>query len=314
MIHTTVFSQEYISGKVIEKSGEPIPGATIQLGNSRNSQMSDLNGDFRILKPTEKGVTMTISFIGFETVKIENIDTIFHPLTIIMKEIPGGHIDYVYVSRDYFVKNPAYSNIGFIFSSQIDGLKTSFNNFESILGKENVDNLKLHLNVGFEYAFSYRGLYFALNHGHVTGGEGVELDSVDARKGKYKTFLLGTHFGYNIVNSKRFLITPKVGVKWYRYRILNYDSDWSIPMEQYITNMDLDIRFNHLIGFAGVSCNYKVAYIDETTSLLLGFYGGYAFKLNDKPWIYSGNNRLITDKKIDFSNFNFGMTVSVIFN
>ena len=48
--------------------------------------MSDINGGFRILKPKKMGMTMSISFLGYETVKIENIDTISHPITITMKE------------------------------------------------------------------------------------------------------------------------------------------------------------------------------------------------------------------------------------
>jgi len=300
MTYSTAFSQKHIYGKIINTNAEPLRG--IKIGNGDNSgyyQISKKNGEFRILKPTKQGRTMTVFSRGYETVRIGNIDTISHPITIVMKEQPF-----------YFIYGNNYNN--FTLSLQADGMRVSFYDFESILGKENIDNLNNVSSVGLEYAFAYKGLYFALNHGHVFHNN-VELDSSNAKKGDYRTFLLGTHFGYNIINSKRFLITPKVGIKWYRNRIINYDNEWRIPIEQYLTNKDLDIRFNHLIGFTGVSCSYK-SYIDEVASWVIGFYGGYSFKFNDNPWIYSGNNRLITDKKVEFSNFNFGITLSLFFN
>ena len=97
--------------------------------------------------------------------------------------------------------------------------------------------------------------------------------------------------------------------------MLNYDSERRIPMGQYVTERDLDIRFNHLIGFTGLNCIYKF-HIKHYPSLLfgVGLYGGYAFKLNDKTWVYSRNNRLSTDYKMDFGNFNFGLSFSIIAN
>ena len=303
MIYSNVFSQEYISGKIIyAEDGLGMPGVSICIENLklRNCVVSNIDGEFRILKPTTQRETMIISFMGFETVTVENIDTIFHPITITMNEgywdgYRGGHREEYW--DDFW---------GWRFSLTLQGdiLKPSFNNFESLLGKKNVDSLVLG-SFGLEYTFIYRKFHFAFNHGHYFRNN-VELDSTNTLKGDYRIFLLGTHFGYDLINSKRFLITPKIGVKWYRHRMINYDSNRKIPIEQYITNRDLDIRFNHLIGFTGFSCSYKFYEV-----FAVGFYAGYVFKLNDKPWVYSGNNRLITDQKIKFSNFNFGMTFSI---
>ena len=304
MIHSTVFSQRHISGRVVDTNGEPIRWAEIStIVNRSNSinlaSFSNKNGEFRFLKPIRPS-RIIISKKGYQIVRIENIDTIFHPLTIVMVEAPNR-----------FIYGNQYNS--FTLSFKADYLSPSFNSFKPILGKENVDNLNFGGSGGFEYALAYNGFYFALNHGHGLG-EGVQIDSVNAINGRYKKFLLGTHFGYNIIHSKRFIITPMVGVNWHRDRMMNYDSKHRIPIEQYITNRDLDIRFNHLFGFAGINCRYKLSYIDEVASWGIGFYGGYAFKLNDKPWVYSGNNRLITDQKVDFNNFNWGITLFLYFN
>ena len=270
-------------------------------GKTKDYQASDINGEFRILKPTKPGLSMSISYIGYKTVKIDNIDTVFYPITITMEESP------------MFLGQPSRNNFGYIASMQVDALYHSFNNFESVLEKENIDNLnKLNTNTNYDCAVWYKRLYFALNFGS-SSNDNVKLYSIYGRKGDYKTFLLGSHFGYNIINSERFLITPKIGIKWYRYRMINYDTERRIAMEQYISEKDLDIRFNHLFGFIGLNCLYKFHFQNfPFPPWAVGFYGGYVVKLNDKTWIYSCHNRLTTDHRMDFRNFNFGISLSFI--
>lgn len=54
---------------------------------------------------------------------------------------------------------------------------------------------------------------------------------------------------------------------------------------------------------------YNIAYVNgEYWSI--GLFGGYAMKLNQKPWMYSGANRLTTDGEIELDNFTFGMNLS----
>ena len=236
-------------------------------------------------------LTGIIAMVPPDSFSHDNIDTIFHPDTIPMVESLSN------------LESPIRNKFGGYLSFTIDILNPSFDSFESVLGKENVDNLnRLNVCGSGELAVWHKDLYFALNIG------GHRYDTVNVNKGGYKTFLLGTHFGYNIINSKRFLITPKIGIKWYRYRMTNYDGEKRIPMEQYITGRDLDIRFNHLVGFTGLGCAFKF------DAIAIGFYGEYVFKLNDKPWVYSRQNRLTTDHKIDFGKFNFGINLSFVVN
>jgi len=315
IIHTTVFSQEYISGKVVDINGEPISSAFIRLQSSRNEQdgqvsvsaLSNTNGEFSILKLENIEMTMSVSFFGYETVTINDINTIFLPITITLIKSSTNF-------RELSPAKPKRNNdFGSMGSLQVDVLNHSFNNFESILGRENIDNLnKLGGIISFDYALWYRKFYFAFNHGHVSNNN-VGLDSANTLKGDYRKLLLGAHFGYNIINSERFMITPKIGLKWYRYRMLNYDSERRIPMGQYVIERDLDIRFNHLIGFTGLNFIYKYPIKNYPSFTMgVGLYGGYAFKLNDKTWVYSRNNRLTTDHKMDFGNFNFGLSFSMI--
>jgi TonB-dependent receptor len=61
-----------LTGKIIdEESGQPVPGATIQIGS--NSTITDLNGAFSF--PLSKGsYTATVSYVGYNTKEITEID------------------------------------------------------------------------------------------------------------------------------------------------------------------------------------------------------------------------------------------------
>ncbi|HSD06923.1 TonB-dependent receptor [Flavobacterium sp.] len=56
-----------ISGKVIDETGMPVPGATIVLKGTSTSVVTDFDGQFQIKAP--KDGILTISFIGYKTVQ-----------------------------------------------------------------------------------------------------------------------------------------------------------------------------------------------------------------------------------------------------
>ncbi|MBO9727490.1 MAG: TonB-dependent receptor [Chitinophaga sp.] len=55
-----------VTGKVVNESGEPIPGATIRLQNSGAGTAADAEGRFSLRVPNNKSVLL-ISFIGYDT-------------------------------------------------------------------------------------------------------------------------------------------------------------------------------------------------------------------------------------------------------
>ncbi|MDD5150348.1 MAG: carboxypeptidase-like regulatory domain-containing protein, partial [Flavobacterium sp.] len=56
-----------ISGKVIDESGLPIPGATILIKGTANATASDLDGNYQI-KAASSG-TLVFSFVGYSSVQ-----------------------------------------------------------------------------------------------------------------------------------------------------------------------------------------------------------------------------------------------------
>ncbi|PWD99539.1 hypothetical protein [Marinilabilia rubra] len=192
-------------------------------------------------------------------------------------------------------------------------LAFDFDEFETILGDFNVDELGINPGIAnFELGFYFNNIYAGFSMGF-SGNGGEEYDSlnVEVTKNQY-----GLHFGYNIRNAKRFHIIPEVALKWNRFRLINSFKERKIPIEQYLRDRDLDLRINQTTGHAGVRFFYKVNSPDywSSTYLTLGAYAGYAFKLTSKPWVYSEHNRLTTEKQLELNHFSFGIQFSFFFD
>jgi len=84
LITSLTSAQEIIKGKVIDKSKQPISGATVIWQNTALATSTNANGDFAIEKSSESTI-LIISFEGFETQKIAVNST--ESFTIILKEV-----------------------------------------------------------------------------------------------------------------------------------------------------------------------------------------------------------------------------------
>lgn len=65
------YGQQYtIRGKVTDQTGQALPGATVLIKGSSNGTITDVEGQFQ-LPANQERVTLTITYIGFETTEIE---------------------------------------------------------------------------------------------------------------------------------------------------------------------------------------------------------------------------------------------------
>jgi len=89
-----------------------------------------------------------------------------------------------------------------------------------------------------------------------------------------------------------------------------------VPIELYEEQRDLDIRFNQLNGFVGLSGAYKVHEEGMLSSnyVSFGLYFGYVFSFNEVPWVYSRKNRLVTDSELKVGSINWGVTIAFHYN
>ena len=57
-----------VNGKIVDESGEPLPGATIQELGTTNGTITDIDGNFSLSVPAD--ATLTISFIGYKSIEV----------------------------------------------------------------------------------------------------------------------------------------------------------------------------------------------------------------------------------------------------
>lgn len=83
----TAFAQKNpFTGKVVDELNGPLPGATIRVKGTNTSTVTDINGVFSIQQSGAQSVTVTITFVGYETA--EKVINANQPLTV--KLVPNS--------------------------------------------------------------------------------------------------------------------------------------------------------------------------------------------------------------------------------
>ena len=67
-IGQVAFSQNVITGTITDASGQPLPGATVVIQNTKKGTTTDFDGKYTI--NASKGEVLEISFVGFSTTRI----------------------------------------------------------------------------------------------------------------------------------------------------------------------------------------------------------------------------------------------------
>jgi len=184
----------------------------------------------------------------------------------------------------------------------VDVTQHDFNDFESALNSYNTELLNRR-NTPLLWGIAGNLKHYTL--GLQYGTLNQEGNNHDTLKIKLNKTIYGINFGYNLIDNKRWVISPLVSFKWYRYRLLNSSINDEIPLTDYLLNRDLDIRINQAICITGINIAYKsykysILPCDFWT---VGLQGGYPFKLHDKPLVFSKQNRLTSDYKIDSGRY-----------
>ncbi|MFT4575860.1 MAG: iron complex outermembrane receptor protein, partial [Polaribacter sp.] len=65
----TVFGQTKLTGKVVDQSNDPLPGASVVVKGTTNGTSTDFDGNFTIEASSNAGV-LVISFVGYETKEV----------------------------------------------------------------------------------------------------------------------------------------------------------------------------------------------------------------------------------------------------
>lgn len=292
-----------VTGVVTDNRGVPIVGPTICQVNTSNCTVADRNGVFTLQLRDEGDKSLKIECLGFNPVVVALDESTVYPLKITITPM--------YLTEDMLKgeddSNPPVSIMS-LSSLNFHGIFTDFSRFGTSIGTYNTDLMKYFALVGPEIGVSVSGIYTGL-------GIGFGYNYRD----KYDTLIVDLNaseyyidFGYSIIHSARIRLTPLVSLRWLRFRLQNYSDERKISMNQYLEERDLDLRFNQAAAVAGINLDYLM-YTDTHGAgdyWSLGLFGGYAVKLNRKPWVYSRGNRIITDDQIILNHFTFGLSAT----
>lgn len=101
LISITGFSQNTVSGKVTDEKGNAIPGVNIFLEGTYDGTTSDDQGDFSFLTDTAGNQTLVLSFLIYETLKIQIDVANYKGQTVKMRESVNS-LDAVVVTAGTF--------------------------------------------------------------------------------------------------------------------------------------------------------------------------------------------------------------------
>jgi hypothetical protein len=292
-IHLSNYAQgRTVTGLITDNRGVPIVGPTICQVNTSNCTVADRNGTFKLQLREDSDMNLKIECLGFNPVNV-NID------------------ESMYIPTDTFSddesNNPANSIVSKS-SLNYHAIFTDFGGFGSSIGTYNTDLMSYFALIGPELGVSVSGLYTGLGIGlGYNYRDGYDTLVIDMNTTSYYI-----NIGYSIINSPRIRLTPLVSLRWLRFRVLNYSNERKISMNQYLDERDLDLRFNQMVAVAGINIDYLI-YTDTHGAgdyWSVGAFGGYLMKINQKPWIYSRGNRILTDDQIGMKHFTFGLSVT----
>ena len=203
-----------VSGVVLNAKGKPLKGVCVCQDYMHNCLYTDYKGFFNLKLDPSLRNDITFSYSGFHSVVIQNVDSMAEPINIIM------------VGDTLYSHPEEIDVIGFTAFFQVDYIFNDFSEFEPLLNNYNVAMMNEAQGVfSFELAWDFKRYYAGFNWGFAF----VENDKQDSLNIEFNRTQYGLHFGYNLINSNRFLITPKVAVKWNRYRLINSYIDRKFP-------------------------------------------------------------------------------------
>ncbi|MBP1612586.1 MAG: SusC/RagA family TonB-linked outer membrane protein [Bacteroidetes bacterium] len=92
-------AMRYVHGKIIDGAGEPLPGASVITADKKQGIISDSNGCFSLQIPANENLTLNVSYLGMEELKIpvKQGGTDLQLKNIVMKE-DNSMIDEVVVT------------------------------------------------------------------------------------------------------------------------------------------------------------------------------------------------------------------------
>jgi hypothetical protein len=292
-----------VTGTVTDHRNVPIVGVRVCQSGSANCTATDMSGMFHLVLDPEIERQITATCPGFISAEVRIDETTVFPVRVTL--IP------MYLEADTWADDtqsaPANrivtrSSIGF------DAILTDFSEFTGLLGSHNTEAMDYFAVTGPEIGASFPRFYtgFGIGMGY-NYKEDYDTLVVDLKNTLFKVNL-----GYDIISSRRIRMTPMISLRLMKSRLRNYPGESRVKLEDYLREKETDLRFNQAMAVAGLNLEYLMYSGNRGMSdyWSIGLFGGYAVKLNRKPWIRSDGNRITTDSAIRLNPLTAGISIS----
>ncbi len=293
------------TGVVTDNRGVSITGVSVCQGNSANCTATDPEGMFKLLLEPDNEMLLRVTCPGFNPASAVITDSTAFPLKITMTPM---FYDFHELRGD-----PVEEATGRVIIRATLGLDiftADFSAYSSLLGEHNTEALNYFALTGPEISASFPRLYtdIGIGSGYIYHKK-IDTIIVDLTNTLYKFSL-----GYNLINSERVRLTPLVSVRLLRSRLKNFSGERKIPIEEYLQNREIDLRFRQAMAVAGVNLEYIFhsglnAFSEQWS---VGIFGGYQLKLHQYPWIRSAGNRITGGRAVRLSPFTAGISISFL--
>ena len=292
-----------VTGIIKDNRGVPIVGATVCQVNTSNCTAADMSGVFHLLLEPGRVNSLKITCPGFNPAEVNIDDTTTLPLKISL--VP------MYIPDEVFADDEQDNSVASVIvrsALSFDLIFTDFSEFAGLLGTHNTEAMDYFSVTGPEIGASFPRFFAGFGIGM---GYSYEDDEdtliIDLNNTSCKLSL-----GYDIISTYRIRMTPLLSVRWLKYRLRNYPGERRISLENYLVEGETDLRFHQTVAVAGLSLEYLIHSGQKVKGdyWSVGLYGGYAVKLNRKPWVRSGGNRITTDSVISLRPFTAGISVA----
>lgn len=298
-----------LNGQVKSLDGYPFIGASICQVGSKSCSFTDMEGLFHLKWDDNAESAVRISFPGYQTKTIhveESLDFLQAVLsmdTLWTPKLPRKDMPLQESSKAY----PLSMQLGFDFSN------TNFDDFLPQLGATSVDflnNTKVLINFGL--AYQGERLKGGLNFGYTPA---ADLNKDDSLRLTLDNYYLDLYVGMPIVDSRRWRLTPKAGLKYYEYHFISAPDVEEVSLDRYLDEREIELKFAQALGYAGLDLEYKFYHHTPYNTIMwtVGMYGNYLFRLHDGPAISTKRNKIIHDADIRYNRLNFGLNVGVNF-
>ena len=292
-----------VTGVIKDNRDVPVTGATVCQVNTANCTVSDRNGIFHLALDQAKGTSLMVECLGFNPVEVVTDESTVYPLTI--------NITPMYIPDEAFFDDEYdhYASGTIMRSSlNMDAFFTDFTEFTLYIGPYNTDLMTFFYVAGPELGASFSRVYFGIGLGMGYGNkDDNDTLAIDINNSAYKLSL-----GYDLISSRRIRLTPAISARWLRWRLQNYPGERKIPLTTYLSERDIDLRFNQAVAVAGLNLEYLMysGTAGKGDYWSVGLSGGYAIKINQTPWVYSRGNRLTTDRQINLDPWTISLSIS----